>query len=383
MRFPPFAGTIRLTLEGTGPVRRRSLAGTAPAELLLHAVGRQAGSAVRCCGVAPAQRRCGALFDPKEDRLKGPRQHGPWADQGVERPPPAVRPATSWREAAGEAAQAAEPEDGAAWTTDHTRSNWLWVSDLTRWERALDIRGGGGAPAMAWGRHFAFVHHLAPAGAGVDLCQVSPGEAGTANSAATRANPCALPYRDEAFDCVIWEGALTQWGTLTRRADLTALLGQVFGECRRVLRAGGCLYLGIAVAAWPGRPVGAGRFVAGLTRVLGRLGGAILRGELRQPVSQGAHRIDRLSLLRTIRRLLTQAGFSSVQSFYVDPSYHQPWGIIPARRGAVLVYERRQSARAGLRWWLAWLGLHPLLYGSHMFVAYTREPETQPAPRRL
>jgi len=60
-----------------------------------------------------------------------------------------------------------------------------------------------------------------------------------------------------------------------------------------------------------------------------------------------------------------------------------PWGIIPARRGAVLVYERRQSARVGLRWWLAWLGLHPLLYGSHMFLAYTREPEAPPAPRRV
>src|SRR5881396_2772554 len=131
------------------------------------------------------------------DPLKGPRQ-------AVGGPAQTAGPVTSWREAAGVAAQP-EPEDGAAWTTDHTRSNWLWVSDLTRWERALDIRGGGGAPAMAWGRHFAFVHHLAPAGAGVDLCQVSPGEAGTANSAATRANPCALPYRDEAFDCVIWE----------------------------------------------------------------------------------------------------------------------------------------------------------------------------------
>ena len=166
---------------------------------------------------------------------------------------------------------------------------------------------------------------------------------------------------------MIWEGALKQWGTTPRRTDLTAILGQVFGECRRVLRPGGCLYLGIAVAAWPGRPVGAGRLVAGLP----------------QPVSDGVRRLDRLSLVRTMRRLLRQAGFSSVQVFYIDPSYHQPWGIIPARRGAVLVYEKRQSARVGLRRWLAWLGLHPLLYGSHMFLAYTRESETQPAPRRV
>ena len=290
-------------------------------------------------------------------------------------------PVTSWREAAGVAAQP-EPEDGAAWTTDHTRSNWLWVADLTRWDRALDIQGGG-VPATAWGRHFGFVHHLELASAGLDFARVPSGEAETANIAVARASPGALPYRDEAFDCVIWEGALQQWGTTTRRSDLTAVLGRVFGECRRVLRPGGCLYVSIAVAAWPGRPVGAGRLAAGLSRVLGRVAGAVRRGEARSPVSDGAHRTDRLSLRRALRRLLTQAGFSRVQAFYIDPSYHHPWGIIPARRGAVLVYERRQSARVGLRWWLAWLGLHPLLYGSHMFLAYTREPEAPPAPRRV
>jgi len=240
---------------------------------------------------------------------------------------------------------------------------------------------GGGALATAWGRHFGFVHHVKPARAAVAVGSVSSGEAGTANIAMTRASPRVLPYRDEVFDCVMWESALQQWGTTTRPAELTAVLGEVFGECGRVLRPGGCLYLSIAVAAWPGPPVGVGRLVAGITRILRRVAGAMLRGDARRPIR--ARRTDRLSLLRTMRRLLTQAGFTRVQAFYLDPSYHQPWGIIPARRGAVLVYERRQSRRVGLRWWLAWLGLHPLLYGSQMFLAYTREPETQPAPRRV
>ncbi len=345
------------------------------AELLLQALGRRTGSALHGWDVALVQRTSIPCRSEGGDPLKGPKQHGRWADQAVE------RPATSSGQAQGHAAQPAEPEDGAAWTTDHTRSNWLWVADLTRWERALDIQSGG-APAAAWGRHFRWVHHLEPPGAGVDFAGVSSGEAETANIAVARASLGALPYRDEAFDCVIWEGALKQWGT-TRRAELTAVLRQVFGECRRVLRPGGCLYVGIAVAAWPGRPVGAGRLVAWLSRSVGRLGGVIRRGEWRQPGSDGAHRTDRLSLLRTLRGLLTKAGFSRVQAFYIDPSYHQPWSIIPARRGPVLVYERRQSARVGLRWCLAWLGLHPLLYGSHMFLAYTREPKAQPAPGRV
>ena len=88
-------------------------------------------------------------------------------------------------------------------------------------------------------------------------------------------------------------------------------------------------------------------------------------------------------ILAKIDRLLKEAGFSSVQAFYIDPSFHQPWSITPARRRAVLAYESRQAASAGLRWWIAWLGLHPLLYESHMFLAYARESEASPAPRRV
>src|SRR5256884_4631908 len=175
------------------------------------------------------------------DPLKGPRQ-------AVGDPAQTAGPVTSWREAAGVAAQP-EPEDGAALTTDHTRSNWLWVADLTRWDRAPDIQGGG-VPATAWGRHFGFVHHLELASAGLDFARVPSGEAETANIAVARASPGALPFRDEAFDCVIWEGALQQWGTTTRRSDLTAGLRGGFAARRPALSRGGVWSRGVPRAAW-------------------------------------------------------------------------------------------------------------------------------------
>jgi len=238
------------------------------------------------------------------------------------------------------------------------RSNWLWLADLPGRERALAIQGGVGTLMAPWARHFGFVHHLASPRS----LQVQSADPDTANIATAGASPCALPYRDAAFDCVIWEGVLERGVTAARGADASAVLAQVFGECRRVLRPGGCLYLGVAVAAWPGRPVGAARILSALARIVLRCAAVIPQ---------------------VVWRLLKEAGFSSVQAFYIDPSFHQPWSITPARRRAVLAYESRQAASAGLRWWIAWLGLHPLLYESHMFLAYARESEASPAPRRV
>ena len=259
------------------------------------------------------------------------------------------------------------------------RSNWLWLADLPGRERALAIQGGVGTLMAPWARHFGFVHHLASPRS----LQVQSADPDTANIATAGASPCALPYRDAAFDCVIWEGVLERGVTAARGADASAVLAQVFGECRRVLRPGGCLYLGVAVAAWPGRPVGAARILSALARIVLRCAAVIPHVVWQRRVSAWVPHTDRLSLPPAMGRLLKEAGFSSVQAFYIDPSFHQPWSITPARRRAVLAYESRQAASAGLRWWIAWLGLHPLLYESHMFLAYARESEASPAPRRV
>ena len=81
-------------------------------------------------------------------------------------------------------------------------------------------------------------------------------------------------------------------------------------------------------------------------------------------------RVERLAVARAIPRQLRAAGFARVQAFYIDPSFQQPWSIIPARRRAVLAYERLQMTSARRRRWLAWLSLHPVLFECHMFLAY-------------
>ncbi|OLD91872.1 MAG: hypothetical protein AUG84_03110 [Chloroflexi bacterium 13_1_20CM_4_66_7] len=193
------------------------------------------------------------------------------------------------------------------------------MADLTRWERALDIQNGGGALTAMWARHFGFTHQLESTRARV-ASTPPQADARSANTAVARASPRALPYREAAFDCVMWEGAVSEGVPTARHPDASPALREAFAECRRVLRPDGCLYLGVAVAAWRGRPRGAGRILSGLTRIVVRLADTVLRGESQRRMSERAQRLDRLSLPRTLRRLLEQAGFSEVQSFYIDPS---------------------------------------------------------------
>src|SRR2546430_17732670 len=82
------------------------------------------------------------------DPLKGPRQ-------AVGRPAQTAGPVTSWREAAGVAAQP-EPEDGAAGATEPTPGTRRWGARFTRSGRGPLLPGGGedsttpGGPFGVW-----------------------------------------------------------------------------------------------------------------------------------------------------------------------------------------------------------------------------------------
>src|SRR5439155_19052105 len=112
--------------------------------------------------------------------------------------------------------------------------------------------GGLGTHIAALSRHFSFVHYLDAARSLADVAHVRVAEHASAKIVVTRASPSTLPYRDAAFDCVIWDGALEQGSKAARGVDATALFTRVLGECRRVIRPGGCLHLGIAVSAGAG-----------------------------------------------------------------------------------------------------------------------------------
>jgi SAM-dependent methyltransferase len=196
-------------------------------------------------------------------------------------------------------------------------SNWLWLADISQWDRALDVRSDVGPQTAGLAEHFRSVHcvRLERSRLWCEWQNLIAG--GYANIAAACATPLHLPYRDEAFDCV----ALNDVSAQAPRQD------QVLRECHRILRKGGCVFMGA-----PGRTA------------------------------------------RRLTRSLTRAGFSAVRVLGAEPSWDEPRCIIPLNRTAILAYERwvRRSSplRDLVRCVLARLGCHRILYRSVILLAY-------------
>jgi SAM-dependent methyltransferase len=204
----------------------------------------------------------------------------------------------------------------------------------------------------------------------VDFARARFSEDRSTNVACAQAGASALPYHNATFDCVVWDGALGRRVGGVTTVDPPAVVAAVLAECRRVLRPGGCLYVGIATGPVPGRVLPAGAILSALVRVVIRLIRLVPLWAWRRRATLQVRRFERLALARAIPRLLRAAGFSRVRAYYIDPSFQQPWSIIPARRRAVLAYEGLQMSDAGPRWWLAWLSLHAVLFDCHVFLAY-------------
>jgi SAM-dependent methyltransferase len=201
--------------------------------------------------------------------------------------------------------------------SDNGRSNWLWLADIPQWDRALEVRSDIGPQTTGLADHFRSVHCLRLERSQLWREWQDLIAGGYTNIAAACATPIHLPYRDAAFDCVALDDVRTQ----ASRQD------QVLRECRRILRTGGCLFMGA-----PGPSV------------------------------------------RRLTRELTRAGFSVVHVFGAEPSWDAPRCIVPLNRAAVLGYERwvRRTSplRDLVRRALAMLGWYTILYRFVILLAY-------------
>src|SRR5205807_114326 len=92
--------------------------------------------------------------------------------------------------------------------SDDACGNWLWLVDLARWERALDVQGGIGSMTAALARHFTSVHYVDAARPPLEFARARFREDRSANVACAQAGAGALPYPNATFDCVVWDGAL-------------------------------------------------------------------------------------------------------------------------------------------------------------------------------
>jgi SAM-dependent methyltransferase len=294
-----------------------------------------------------------------------------WSDQELAQLAATVRGGTPWRQALHGVTPPAAPGERIHHRADDARGNWLWLVDLTRWERALDVQGGIGTMTAALARHFTSVQYLDAARPALEFARARFSEDGSANVTCAQAGAGALPYRNATFDCVVWDGALGRGVSGVATAETPAVLAAVLAEGRRVLRPGGCLYVGIATAPVPGHVFPAGRILSALVHMVVRVIRVLPLWTWRRWATMQVRRVERLAVARALPRQLRAAGFARVEAYYVAPSFQEPWSIVPARRRAVLAFERLQMTHATHRRWLAWLSLHPVLFECHVFLAYT------------
>ena len=203
-------------------------------------------------------------------------------------------------------------------TTPGAGSNWLWLVELSRWNVTLELDFMESRLATDLQRHFAEVRFHA-LDAGVEL-----------------------PFASGAFDCVTLNGVLEQLVAATP-VEPAAAIRRLLAECRRVLRSGGCLYVG----------TGAMQFGHSQSRWRALLGA-------RRPIIAD--------------KLLRDAGFRSVHSYYVDPCLDRPYVMVPATRRSLLARERTLAACGGWtfrRMMAVRLGLPHALYPARIGLAYT------------
>ena len=222
--------------------------------------------------------------------------------------------------------------DGATlrpWIAE-ARSNWLWLAEISTWEKALDLGSGDAAQMPGLAEHFTTVHCLRLDRRLLGRTRSELTARGYANIEAACATPVELPYRDGVFDCVVLDDVCARALATARGGSFGATLDRLLQECHRTIRRGGCLCVGISTPHWWGRFFG-------------------------------------------LKYRLTFAGFSLVRVYGAEPSYDEPRWIIPMDRRAVLAYEhlgREASPHGPLRSFLAWLGLRCVLYPSRIYLAY-------------
>ena len=245
-----------------------------------------------------------------------------------------------WRAALAEIARGTELEDVAEQIGEGSLANWVWLADLGRRKRALDLCGGPGAMTAGLARHFAVVYYLESDQPLLSFSHTRFVQDGIDNAVTVRAGRWGPPFRDASFDCVALHGlsdrdTLELHGARSKPDYRTLLL-----TCHRLLRPGGCLYIGLSNLHW--------------------------RGKLRE-ITRG-----RIAPRPLLDRLLRQTGFRNVRRYYVAPSIHQPRTILPATRRAVGAYEKWSAvggAKGVSRRLIAWSGLHFLLFPSQLILA--------------
>lgn len=238
------------------------------------------------------------------------------------------------------------------------RDKWLELLSIDQGDTVLEIGSGMGqfSPLLSKQCDRFYALEVVPEQAefGAERCR----QEGCRNTAfAAGGDDCLLPFRDETFDWVVLNLVL-EWCAMRKApgGDIAAGQRQMLSEIRRVLKPGGQVYL-----------MTKNRFA--LRLLLGkqdehcygmRWGNALPRWLMRLLLKRRGHEVPRgvLHSHNALERMVREAGFEQVESFWATPEMRYPTHCVSNRATAIrsarkqpgFVQGEYRSTRMLMRW---------------------------------
>lgn len=228
------------------------------------------------------------------------------------------------------------------------RANWHLLTNLPPQSRVLDLGAGTGTTSHALAKYYRAVVAIEPVLERVEFMQERFRQEGLSNVTLSRTSLWKLPFQKESFDLVVMNGVL-EWvpggrDDDPRDAQLTALR-----KAYSLLRPGGCLYVGIENRTALGSFIGYPDPHCGLPWVT-IMPRHLAHWYARKKGAPAGYR-NYLYSSRGYRKLMTDAGFRTVEIYIAAPSYNHPRFFIPMSGNGFRYYAQNfaASTRGGLR----------------------------------
>ncbi len=233
------------------------------------------------------------------------------------------------------------------------RADFRSILPITSDTQVADLGAGWGAVACGLAPHCAQVTAMDTNPYTLRFVAMRAEQEGIGNIMPVRIDPLddsRLPFADDTFDVAIMNGVLEYVGTASDAGSPSKTQVRCLEECRRVLKPGGLLYVGIE-----------NRF--GYLYFLGTRDHNGLRFTSLMPraLASAVERVRKGVPYRTYtysysgyRRLLSLAGFRPRATFIAVPNYRDPRFIVPADDNRAITYLVRRYAsylrRRSWRW---------------------------------
>lgn len=237
-----------------------------------------------------------------------------------------------WRKAIDETVKGPYPQVHDD-MTDKARADFRFVLPLQPRSKVLDVGAGFGTISFGLQPHCGWVTAVEPIAERAKFIEIRRSQERLQNMEVAIADGLDLPFSPETFDFIVVNGCLGRVGLADPTMNPRVLQRKFLARLHRLLRPGGAVYIGIENRFGYDRFLGA-QDHSGLkyTSLMPRwMADLACRYFLKRPDRVSRARGDYRTYTygkRGYRKLLSEAGFSEVETFMPRPGYNKPIDLI-------------------------------------------------------